>query len=101
MKGINIFNIHIGACKARFKWIPYFSLLRLRWKDKFGTPRCELKPSLRFNWLGFEISFILGDDQYWEQWLWIKKYNNGDEKKAKENYPWIDVFTKESAWKDY
>ena len=40
-----------------------------------------------------------GDDQAWEQWLWVHKYCDGDVQKAKETWGWVDWETKESTWK--
>jgi hypothetical protein len=71
------------------------------WKDKFNTPRCELSPSFRLEWLWFGIYGVWGDDQYWEQWLWIHEYNDGNVEKAKETWGWVDWETKESTWIDY
>lgn len=85
----------------KFVWIPHLIKENLKWKDKFNTPRCEIKPHFRFEWLWFGIYGIWGDDQYWEQWLWIYKYYNGDIDKAKKEWGWIDLNTKESTWIDY
>jgi hypothetical protein len=89
----------IYFCKDyRFRLIPEIVANRLRWKDKFGTPRCELPPRLEINWLGGSVLFIIGEDEYWEKWLWIKYYNDGDKKKAKETWPWVDLKTRQSTW---
>lgn len=85
----------------RFRWIPYYYKQKLTWKDKFGTPRCEREPYFKFEWLWFGLYGVWGDDQYWEQWLWIHKYHNGDVEKAKSNWGWVDFDTKNSTWIDY
>lgn len=84
-----------------FYFIPRFYYQKLRWKDKFNTPRCEREPHFKFEWLWFGIYGVWGDDQYWEQKLWIDEYNNGDIEKAKKEWGWIDFYTKESTWIDY
>lgn len=85
----------------RFRWLPEFRYLFLRWKDKFETPRCEQCPQWTFEWLWWGFIGISEDDHYWEQHLWIHKYNNGDELKAKETWGWIDCDTNKSSWKNY
>ena len=83
-----------------FKWKPYYAHLRkVLWKDKFDSPRCELEPHYRFEWLWFGFRAQQGDDQSWEQWLWVHKYCDGDVQKAKETWGWIDSETKQSTWK--
>ncbi len=95
------FQLKFYKNQYRFNWTPYFIKRKLRWKDKFETPRCETEPYFRFEWLWFGIHGMWGDDQYWEQWLWIYEYNQGDIKKAKESWPWTSMETKESTWVDY
>ena len=51
-----------------------------------------------FTWLCFEIYGVWGDDGWWERWLWIHKYNDGDYDKAAETWGWVDVETGESTW---
>lgn len=88
--------------KTQFTWKPHFDYLKeLLWKDKYDTPRVELEPFIRFEWLWFVIRIQQGDDQSWEQWLWVHKYCDGDIEQAKSNWPWRDMITKESTWKDY
>lgn len=70
------------------------------WKDKFGTPRCELPPTFEFNWLWCSILIIVGSDDYWEQRLWVNNYYNGDIKKAREDWPWVTGGTNISTWKN-
>jgi hypothetical protein len=84
-----------------FTFKPILFKTGLRWKDKFETPRCESPPRFDFQWLGFGIYGWQGDDDWWEQWLWIYKYNDGDIEKAKETWPWYKWETKESSWVDY
>jgi hypothetical protein len=85
----------------RFLFLPEFTKNRLRWKDKFETPRCETPPSFRISWLWWGLYGIWEDDDYWEQWLWINEYNNGNEEEARKTWHWIDGMTKESTWKEY
>ena len=72
----------------------------LLWKDKFGTPRVERVPMFELYWLNFSFTVWKGDDMYWEQWLWIHNYNGGDEAKAEQTWPWKDVETGISSWKN-
>ena len=83
-----------------FRWLPYIKRGELMWKDKFNTPRCEREPYFRVEWLWFGVYGAWGDDQYWEQWLWIYEYNNGDYQKAKETWEW-ETMEGESTWVDY
>lgn len=85
----------------RFLWLPQFWKTKLRWKDKFETPRCEMEPSFKLEWLWFGIYGSWGDDEYWEQWLWFKYYSNENYEAAKETWPWIDSETRKSSWIDY
>ena len=84
-----------------FNIVPIFRHNRLRWKDKFNSPRCEREPSFDFKWIGFGIYGSWGDDDYWEQWLWVSKYYGGNYEEAKKNWPWTIYETGESSWKDY
>lgn len=83
-----------------FFWLPKLSIQKLRWKDKFGTPRCEHVPDLRFEWFWFVVYGAWGDDDYWEQWLWLNKYCDGDYERAKKEWGWTDMNGK-STWIDY
>lgn len=84
-----------------FSWKPFMDYNReLKWKDKFNSPRCELEPFLRIEFLWFGLFIIRGDDQAWEQWLWVHKYNEGDVELAKETWPWRNMYTKKSTWKN-
>ena len=85
----------------KFLLIPYFTKQELMWKDKYDTPRCEREPYFKIEWLWFGIYGVWGDDNYWEQWLWVYKYNNGDIEKAKQTWGWINSETGESTWIDY
>ena len=85
----------------RFRLLPKFYRYKLIWKDKFGTPRCDCEPGYEFSWLWFTLLRRIGDDQYWEQWLWINHYNDGNEQKAKETWGWTDCVTGQSTWKEY
>ena len=68
------------------------------WKDKNATPRCECIPQIDIRWLGLNIYLYRGNSAYWERWLWIHRYNNGDEVKAKSTWPWIDPKTGKNSW---
>ena len=84
-----------------FEWKPiYRSLPELMWKDKFDSPRCELEPYYKFEWLWFGFRAQHGTDDEWCQWLWVYEYNDGDVEKAKNNWGWIDYNTKKSTWND-
>ena len=85
----------------QFRWIPHFIYQKLMWKDKFESPRCEREPYFRFEWLWWGIYGVWGDDHYWEQWLWVYKYYNGNYEEAKSQWGWRDVITGKSTWIDY
>ena len=86
--------------KSYFKWKPNIHIVKeLLWKDKFGDPRCELEPRFNIEWLWWGFYLVQGDDDQWEQWLWVHKYCDGDVKKAEETWGWRDYKTKESTWK--
>ena len=85
----------------KFVWIPNLFRQKLRWKDKFETPRCERVPHFLFEWLWFAVYGEWGDDHYWEQWLWVYKYCDGDIEKAEKEWGWTDYDTKESTWINY
>jgi len=84
-----------------FKLIPSFHKNKLLWKDKFESPRCELIPQFKIEWLWFGFYGGQGNDEYWEQWLWLYKYCNGNIEKAKETWGWTDYYTHKSTWIDY
>jgi hypothetical protein len=85
-----------------FRWIPlYYRVKELMWKDKYDTPRCEIEPQVRIEWLWWEFYAVQGNDQYWEQWLWVNKYCDGDYEKGKSTWGWVNGTTKESTWIDF
>ncbi len=84
-----------------FYLIPQFYRAKLLWKDKYNTPRIEFIPRIEIRWLWFEVLGSCGSDQYWEQYIWVYKYHNGDLKKAKQEWGWRNILTKESSWIDY
>lgn len=84
-----------------FDWYPKITIRKLMWKDKYKTPRCEYPPYIEINFLWFGFYGVWGTDQYWEQWLWINKYNNGNINEAKNTWPWVNSETKQSTWKEY
>jgi len=95
-------KFYLSAYKNyEFLFFPRFEKQKLMWKDKFSTPRCEREPFFRIEWLWFGIYGVWGDDNYWEQWLWVYKYHDGDIKKAKEEWGWTDYYTKKSTWIGY
>jgi len=82
-------------------WIPIFRNTPLIWKDKNETPRCEVPPTIEFTWLWFSLMWRRGDDEFWEQWLWVYKYCDGDIIKAEETWPWVNYHNSESSWKNF
>jgi hypothetical protein len=99
MKKAKIFyGVYKNYC---FNWKPIIMTNRLLWKEKWGTPRCEIIPQFRFDWLWFGFYISVGDDQYWEQWLWWKKYSDSDIIKAEKTWPWVNLETKKPSWKKY
>ena len=85
----------------RFVLIPEkWRVRELLWKDKFGTPRCEVPPYIRIEWLWFGFHAIQGNDEQWEQWLWVHMYHDGNVDRAKKEWCWIDGQTKKSTWDD-
>ena len=85
----------------KFLFIPQFIKRKLMWKDKFGIPNCEREPYFLFEWLWISIYGVWGECDYWEQWLWTYKYNDGDVLKAKNTWMWHDIDGKISTWIDY
>jgi hypothetical protein len=69
------------------KLIPSIVIYRLRWKDKFESPRVEQSPGFMVSWFGFQISMFKDQDEL-EKWLWVTKYS---ETKSLEDYPWKEV----------
>jgi hypothetical protein len=70
------------------------------WKDKFDSPRCEVPPYIRIEWLWFGFYAEQGNDEQWEQWLWVHIYHDGNVDRAKKEWEWIDGITKKSTWDD-
>jgi len=92
------FNIYKSKC---WTWKPgFYYLNELLWKDKYNTPRTEREPHFTFWWGYWTFEFKQGDDQEWEQYLWITKYCENNFEKAKETWGWIDYKTRLSTWKD-
>ena len=84
-----------------FSWKPIIYWNRkVKWADKYNTPRVEESPTFRIEWLGFTFECIRGTDEYWERYLWIHKYNDGDEELAEETWPWRNE-NKKSTWLKY
>ena len=87
-----------------FNWIPkicsrlYYGVGEPLWEDKWHTPRCKACPCLEISWLGLMLTFTRGNNDYWERWLWIHKYCNGDEEKAKNSWSWMEIDADESTW---
>jgi len=82
----------------RFRWLPYIYRRKLMWKDKFATPRCEMVPQFKIEFLWWVFLMEWGCDQYWEQWLWVTEYNGGDYLLAEETWGWTDMNTGKSTW---
>ena len=85
------------------------------WKDKYDTPRFEEVPFIKitlFSKFVFLIYWTVKEgqnDEYWEQVLWYLYYNNTvsqglikvpDLETAKESWPWTDMRTNKTTWKD-
>ena len=83
-----------------FLWIPEYRHTNLLWKDKYNTPRIEFLPKYNLMFGYWCITLIQGNDQEWEQYIWITEYNNNDYQKAKDSWSWIDKNNK-STWIDY
>lgn len=82
----------------------------LEWKDKYNTPRCEEEPIIGISIFNFwftitwKLPLHLGGDyvdNYWEQAVWYLYYNKKNLIKAKERWPWANMETGKSSWKDY
>jgi len=84
----------------RFVLLPYTRKNPLLWKDKFGFPRCEREPYFELEWLWFYFSITWGDQDYWEQRLWIEEYHDGNIEQARKEWGWTDMDTEESTWND-
>lgn len=71
-----------------FAWWPRFTKTHLDWKDKFGCPRVDSVPGYYFC-IGFwQINLVQGDDNDWEFYFWINKFNDGDLQAAIETWPY-------------
>lgn len=82
------------------------------WKDKDDSPRYESPPYVWIYLFGFEMYWYwttYNDSDYWEQALWYLYYYNtisyglSEEPNlelAKQSWPWIDHYTKQSTWID-
>jgi hypothetical protein len=81
-------------------WMIGVSVVKLGWKDKFNSPRHEWNPKVTFHFGWKVIIFEQGNGDYWEKWLWIWKYNQGNEKKAKRTWEWRDENGKSTWFKD-
>lgn len=83
------FHLDIYRNRYFFEWVPFFIQRKMMWKDKHGFPRCVYVPYFHFEWLWFVVHGYWGDEQYWEQWLWIHKYHKGnEEEEAKKKWMW-------------
>jgi hypothetical protein len=74
-------------------WKPYFSksysLKEPVWEDRDnGSPRVYSSPYVEIRFLWWLFYFYRGYDEYWERYLWIHNYNEGNEIRAIENYSW-------------
>ena len=83
------------------QWIPRFNKHPLMWKDKYETPRCELSPTVEVNWLWFTLRWVQGNDEFWEQWLWVTEYCENDIVEAQETWPWVDMKNSQSTWRNF
>lgn len=70
----------------------------MRWKDKFDTPRIDYCPYFTIQWLWVGVYMQIGEDEWWEQWLWYKKYSDGDLEKAEKTWPWTSMTNNKSTW---
>ena len=83
-----------------FRKFPTYQHHGLLWKDKFESPRCEAVPMYCIEWLRIGFYAYQEDDPFWEQWLWIHRYNDGNEQKAKETWGWKTMDGK-STWEEF
>lgn len=60
---------------------------KLVWKD-MGVPRVGLTPAWIITLYDWQLVILFGTPEEWEWKIWVKYYNNGDIKKAKETWPW-------------
>jgi len=67
-----------------------YELSMPHWKEKYSTPRCERIPFIRIMWLWFDLYIFRGSDEYWERYLWIHYFNNGNELNAIKTWSWTD-----------
>lgn len=65
--------------------------LKLLWKEKYETPRIQLVPHINIEWLWFSLDCQKGNDDEWEWWLWLHKYNNGNLREALSSWPWKSI----------
>lgn len=76
----------------------------LLWKSKYDTPRFEHPAMIHitlFSKYRIEIFYDYKDsyynDDFWEQYLWIKYFCDGDVQKAIDTWEWIDE-KNQSTW---
>ena len=79
------------------------AILKLGWKEKYGSPRFEWSPSIQLYFFGLELSVFLvsptsDTDNYWEMFLWYLYFCDSDLSKAEETWGWVE--SELSTW-DY
>lgn len=84
----------------QFQWVPHWEYQDLQWKEKWGTPRCQVLPKFTFEWFWWVLTITWGSDEYWEQYLWLNNFYDGDKAKAEDMWPWTDMDDK-STWGKY
>ena len=100
------FRVYFRINKSFYSWKPNIYFNRwLLWKDKFESPRVEMDPKLLISFLWFQLDIIRGNDDDWEWWLWVMKYNGGNENWARKSWPWgknvEGVFVQSTPWIKY
>lgn len=88
-----------------YGWPIAFVVNSLGWKDKFGTPRFEWCPAFHLYFFGLQLRIHWcapddDNDKYFEMVQWYRNYCDKDINKAKDDWGWVDMDTKESTWKN-
>lgn len=70
-------------------------IFKLKWKDKWDSPRCESHPIIIINCCLRYFIIEFGSEDFWEQFLWLKYYD------SKSKYPWYESDHVTNAWKKF
>ena len=88
-----------------YGWPIRFVVNSLGWKDKYGSPRFEWCPAYHLYFFNWHICIWLSapddnNDKYFEMVQWYRNYCNKDINKAKNTWPWTNMDTNITSWKN-